>query len=101
MLWTSLDTEAGHVTRFTRSRLAAAFNKAGFQIDRIEYFDSLGFPAALGVRLMEAMGLFRYNPASVRFYDRALFPISRVLDKVFRKLLGKNLILVARKPCAT
>ena len=101
MLWSSLDTEAGHVTRFTRSRLAAAFKKAGFQIDRIEYFDSLGFPAALGVRLMEAVGLFRYNPASVRLYDRAIFPVSRMLDKVFRKLLGKNLILVARKPCTT
>ena len=100
MLWTSLDTEAGHVTRFTRSRLAAAFNKVGFQIDRIEYFDSLGFPAALGVRLMEVVGLFRYNPTSVRFYDCVLFPISRTLDKVFRRLLGKNLILVARKPGA-
>lgn len=101
MLWTSLDTEAGHVTRFTRSRLAAAFKDAGFQIDRIEYFDSLGFPAALGVRFMEAIGMFRYNPASVRLYDRAIFPVSRMMDTVFRKLLGKNLILVARKPCAT
>lgn len=101
MLWTSLDTEAGHVTRFTRARLAAAFRKAGFQIDRIEYFDSLGFPAALGVRLMEAMGMFRYNPASVRLYDRAIFPVSRMLDKAFRGLLGKNLILVGRKPCAS
>ena len=98
MLWTSLDSEAGHVTRFTRLRLSGAFRKAGFEVDRVEYFDSLGFPAALGVRLMEAVGMFRYNPASIKFYDRAIFPVSQFLDRFFRKLFGKNLILVGRKP---
>lgn len=98
MLWTSLDDEAGHVTRFTRHRLKMAFRKAGFAIDKVDYFDSLGFPAALGVRFMEALGLFRYNPASVKLYDRAIFPVSRFLDLFLRKLIGKNLILVGRKP---
>lgn len=97
MLWTSLDSEAGHVTRFTRGRLAAVFRKAGFEISAIDYFDSLGFSAALGVRLMEAVGLFRYDPASVKLYDRAIFPLSRFLDIFLRKLIGKNLILVGRK----
>ena len=98
MLWTSLDSEAGHVTRFTRPRLGAAFRKAGFEIERINYFDSLGFPAALGVRLMEAAGLFRYNPASVKLYDRAIFPVSQFLDMFLRRVIGKNLVLVGRKP---
>lgn len=100
LLWTSLDTEAGHVTRFTRQSLGTAFRKAGFEIERIDYFDSLGFPAALGVRLMEAVGLFRYNPGSVKLYDRAIFPASRILDRLLRKVIGKNLILVGRKPLA-
>jgi len=98
MLWTSLDDEAGHVTRFTRPRLREAFRHAGFSIDKVEYFDCLGFPAALGVRLMEALKLFRYDPVSVRFYDRAIFPVSRSLDFLFRKIIGKNLILTGSKP---
>lgn len=98
MLWTSLDTEAGHVTRFTRKRLSAAIRNAGFEIEGVDYFDSLGFPAALGVRALEGVGLFRYNPGSVKFYDRVLFPVSQVLDIFLRKLVGKNLILVGRKP---
>jgi SAM-dependent methyltransferase len=98
MLWTSLDSEAGHVTRFTRPRLGAAFRKAGFEIETIRYFDSLGFPAALGVRLMEAVGLFRYNSASVKLYDSAIFPISQFLDMFLHKVIGKNLVLVGRKP---
>ena len=97
ILWTSLDDEVGHVTRFTRSRLSASLRKAGFRVGRIEYFDSLGFPAALAVRLLEKLNMFRYEPGSVKFYDRHIFPVSRVLDGALRKVLGKNLVAVARR----
>lgn len=97
MLWTSLDDEVGHVTRFTQNTLAAALRRGGFEISKLEYFDCLGFPAALGVRLMETVGMFRYQPDAVRFYDQRIFPSSRYLDRFFQKLLGKNLLAVAQK----
>jgi len=97
ILWTSLDDEVGHVTRFTRNTLAAALRKGGFEISKMEYFDSLGFPAALSVRVMEKLGMFRYKPGAVKFYDRRIFPSSRYLDRFFQNLLGKNLVAVARK----
>ena len=97
-LWTSLDDEVGHVRRFTRRSLGGALRRAGFTIGRIEHFDSLGFPAALAVRFLEAFGMFRYRPGTVSFYDSRIFPISRGLDGVFRHVLGKNLIAVVRKP---
>ena len=84
------------MTRFTRNRLSASLRKAGFDVRRIEYFDSLGFPAALTVRLLEKLNMFRYEPGSVKFYDRNIFPISRTLDGAFRNLLGKNLVAVAQ-----
>jgi SAM-dependent methyltransferase len=96
-LWTSLDDEVGHVRRFTRRTLGMAFRHAGFTITRIEYFDCLGFPAALAVRVLEGLGMFRYRPETVGFYDRRIFPVSRCLDMAFRHLLGKNLIALARK----
>jgi len=97
MLWTSLDTEVGHVTRFTRGSLSAALRRAGFEIDRLGYFDSLGFPAALAVRLMERMGMFSYGGGAVKLYDRYIFPVSRMMDAGLSPLLGKNLIATARK----
>ena len=64
---------------------------------KIEYFDSLGFPAALAVRLFEMLRIFHYNRNSVRFYDRFVFPISRRLDGVLKGVVGKNLVAVAKK----
>jgi SAM-dependent methyltransferase len=97
ILWTSLDDEVGHVTRFTHANLKSALDLSGFSILRIEYFDSLGFPAALAVRFLEMLRIFRYSPSSVRFYDQFIFPLSRCLDKALSRVVGKNLIAVARK----
>ena len=43
ILWTSLDTEVGHVRRFTRPMLASALARAGFEVVSLRYFDFLGF----------------------------------------------------------
>jgi SAM-dependent methyltransferase len=98
ILWTSLDDEVEHVQRFTRGSLRPAFVKAGFEVLDLRYFDSLGFPAALAVRALEKIGLFRYSSGSVGFYDRYVFPISRALDRVASRAVGKNIIAVVRNP---
>src|SRR5262249_50985428 len=78
--------------------LNRALSLAGFESTRFRYFDSLGFPAALAVRFLEKLGLFRYSSKSVGLYDRYVFPISRAVDRVAWGLIGKNLIAVARAP---
>jgi SAM-dependent methyltransferase len=98
ILWTSLDDEVGHVRRFTRTSLTRALSGRGFFVKHSRYFDSLGFPAALGVRVLESAGAFRYSPATVGFYDRALLPISLVGDRLLSGVLGKNVIAIASKP---
>ena len=97
ILWTSLDDEVQHVRRFDCQSLRLTLERAGFHIDQITYFDSLGFLAALGIRALETFGLFRYNSATVGFYDRYLFPISRRLDRLLNGRIGKNLIAVASR----
>ena len=96
-LWTSLDDEVGHVQRFTIRSLAGAIQKAGFVIQTARYFDSLGFVAAIGLRLFERLGLFRYSQSTVGFYDRYLFPVSLIGDRVFFRIFGKNVVLLATK----
>ena len=61
ILWTSLDDEVQHVCRFDRQSLRLALERAGFHIEHMKYFDSLGFPAKLGVRILEQFNLFKYE----------------------------------------
>ena len=97
LLWTSLDDEVGHVTRFTRRSLTLHLQDAGFEIMRVEYFDSVGSLAALAVRALEKVKLFKYSGGSIRFYDRSIFPVSRHMDAICRHFVGKNLFAVARR----
>ena len=96
LLWTANDTRVGHRRRYTRSGLRQLFRGAGFGVADVRYVDSLGFFAALAYRwLGRADG--QLTPRSVRLYDRFLFPASRRLDGVLHPLLGKNLLLRARR----
>jgi SAM-dependent methyltransferase len=97
ILWTSLDDEVQHVCRFNARSLRFVLERAGFRIEVMKYFDSLGFPAALGVRVLEQFNLFKYGSRSVSFYDRYLFPVSRQLDRLLKCRFGKNLIAVASR----
>ncbi len=96
LLWTSNDTAVGHQRRYRRSELLQRFRNAGFVVDDVRYVDSLGFLATLAFRLVgRADG--QITAASVRLYDRVLFPVSLVLDRAFHRLAGKNLLLRARR----
>jgi len=97
LLWTSLDDEVAHVQRFTRRSLREVLQQAGFQVETLRYFDSAGFPAALAVKALERLGLFRYSPTTVGFYDRAILPISLAGDRFLSSVAGKNVIAIARK----
>jgi SAM-dependent methyltransferase len=97
ILWTSLDDEVEHVRRFDRHSLRVALESAGFHIEHLKYFDFFGFPAALGVRVLEQINLFKYGSGSVGFYDRYIFPVSQQMDRFFKGAIGKNLIAIARR----
>jgi hypothetical protein len=58
--------------------------------------DSLGFPAPLLYKLLDR-GTGDLRPGSVSAYDRLVFPLSRLTDRAFGKLFGKNVLLVAVK----
>ncbi len=99
-LYTRMDARVGHVRRYTRKTLIAAVRSAGFTIDRVEYVDSLGFFATLLFKVVGDRG-GDINPRALRLYDRAVFPLSRLLDAVTQRWFGKNLLLVAHSDAAT
>lgn len=99
ILWSLLDEEVGHYRRYEIDELKRKCEQANLRIDALHFADSLGFFAGI------AMKVFGYNKASgigslrsLKFYDKWLLPISKILDAMgFRHFLGKNIVLVASK----
>lgn len=96
VLYTSMDAKVGHIRRYTRTGLSSTVAAAGFGIQRVRYVDSLGFFAALLFKLFDA-GQGNVNRSALKLYDRAIFPVSALLDHVTGRWFGKNLLLTASK----
>ncbi len=97
ILFSSMDRKIGHYRRYRRHGLVEIATKAGFVVERVEYADSMGFFVTL---LYKVIGSRRgdVSSASVRVYDRFIFPVSRVLDRLgCSRVFGKNLLVVMRR----
>lgn len=97
VLYSAMDRKVGHLRRYRHGLMTQRAEAAGFEVVSCRYADSLGFPATL---LYRAVGSRKgdINERSVAAYDRLAFPASLVLDRVVGRWLGKNLVLVARRP---
>jgi SAM-dependent methyltransferase len=96
-LYSELDFNAGHYRRYSVAALRKAVEGAGFEIVSARYFDVLGvLPYYLVYRVLRRPAI---SGSTMWGYDRVLVPVSRFMQNVLRKPpLGKNVILVARKP---
>lgn len=93
-LFSENDRQVGHWRRYTKQSLRMVIQSAGFQIQKIHYFDFLGaFAWFFACRLM---GLLP-NASNVGFYDRLLVPVSRTFESIAPPILGKNLVAIATK----
>jgi SAM-dependent methyltransferase len=98
-LYSDADRAVGHYRRYRRKELRDKVEAAGYSITDCCYVDSLGFFAWLSTRIFgyrTRTGLG--NDRSLILYDKWLYPLSRLLDRLgLRHLFGKNLLLVARR----
>ena len=95
MLFSAMDRHVGHVRRYRRRALIELVEEAGFVVDRCRFVDSLGFVAGLVYRLLGRSGTL--STGAVASYDR-VFPISRALDHLVDRWVGKNLVLLGHSP---
>jgi len=98
VLFTAMDHKVGHLRRYRRAGLRALVRGAGLAVDDVRYVDSLGFFATLAYRVLASGGDGSLDRRAVRVYDRLIFPVSRALDVLLSRCLGKNLLLLATKP---
>lgn len=96
VLYSSMDRLVGHCRRYTRQDLADKVQQAGFEVLRNEYVDSAGFLASL---LFKAFGndSGSINRSALVAYDRYVFPLSRLADRLLGRVIGKNVWLIARR----
>lgn len=96
-LFSDLDVSVGHFRRYKRKELIKKVEEAGFSVQACFYNDCIGVLAALAIRIFGYKNNMKLGSmGSIIFYDKLIYPISRVLDKiVFRNLIGKNLFLFA------
>jgi SAM-dependent methyltransferase len=94
-LWSSLDDKVCHYRRYTKNTLRMLV-RPKFSIEKLQYADSLGFIAALTFRLLrkESASL---TAQSIAWYDKWIFPPSRLLDVLFHRFFGKNVFVICKK----
>jgi 2-polyprenyl-3-methyl-5-hydroxy-6-metoxy-1,4-benzoquinol methylase len=96
LLYTSMDRRVGHLRRYRRGALRRKVEAAGFDVLAAEYVDSLGFLAALAYRVAgSASG--DIDRRALRLYDRFVFPVSRWSDRALKRVIGKNVLIVAER----
>jgi len=93
-IWTKMDDNVGHYRRYTKASLQEKLIKAGFEVESICYSDPIGFVLAKAFKLI---GSESGNPGdrSLLLFDRVLFPVSALLDRMTRHVFGKNVLAFA------
>ena len=98
-IYAPLDGDLGHFRRYTRPELRRKLEDAGFRVERLHYFNCLGYFAWwFSFCLLKKRSL---EPRQVRLYDRVFFPAVHFLEKrVMRPPFGQSLLAIARAASA-
>jgi len=102
-LWSPHDDMTHHRRRYTASRLVAALQSAGFTVTYVSYFNTLLFPLAAAMRLLEratgrAGGEQSVPPEPLNAMLRVVFGSERLaLVRGWRLPYGLSLIAVAHR----
>jgi SAM-dependent methyltransferase len=94
-IYAPIDKDFGHFRRYTRPELRRKLGAAGFTIERLIYFNWVGYFAWwLNFRLLKKR---RFEVAKVRAFDQLIFPIvHRIESSLFRPPFGQSLLAIAR-----
>lgn len=92
---TNLDLLVEHLRRYKTSDMLYLGVRCKLSISRLQYCDPIGCILAYIYKIIGGSG--NLNPKTIWLFDRLLFPLSRALEILSRKLFGKNVVAVYRK----
>ena len=93
-LYTPFDKAVGHFRRYNK-RMLREIAPRELKLERMSYLDSVGLLASIGNRVL----LHQPMPtqSQLRFWDRIMIPVSRVLDPLTFYSIGKSVLGVWSK----
>ncbi len=90
-LYSEFDRAIGHFRRYDRGMMRR-IAPSGLVERHSEYLDAAGMLLSLGNRLVLRSG--QPTLGQVRFWDRRVVPVSRVLDPLLGRMVGKSVLMV-------
>lgn len=94
-LFSAFDDALGHERRYSARSLAEVFPRELRQ-ERVFYADSLGALLSASNRILLRKSLPTLR--QVLFWDRAVVPVSRIVDRLTRSWFGRSVIAVYSRP---
>ena len=90
-----IDRNFGHYRRYERGEFARKLERAGFEVERLHYYNVLGY---FGWWLnFVVLKREHFDIGSVTMFDRFLFPVGNAIERhVLRPPFGQSLLAVAR-----
>lgn len=95
-LYSSMDRKVGHFRRYRRHSLEKLVREFDGKLVKSGYADSIGFIASIAYKYSGNKS-GDIDQQALKVYDRYVFPISRVLDRVLGSMIGKNAYLLWEK----
>jgi SAM-dependent methyltransferase len=92
-LFSPFDAALGHFRRYSRSMLKQ-LGPANAQLEDVFYLDSAGLLLSAGNKLLLRQSM--PTKGQIRFWDRIVVPVSRVLDRVLSGSVGKSIVGIWR-----
>lgn len=95
-LYSQIDANTGHIRRYTKQRFRELTKSAGLELVSLRYFETVGIiPYLIVYKLLRRRVI---TSSSTSIYNNVILPLSMFLYRITRgHLIGKNLVLVARK----
>ncbi len=96
-LFTELDVKIGHFRRYNVKMLKKICDQNDLDVENISFFDSVGFIILFFMKFLRIDSCKKITAKNLIFYEKIIVKINIILDLIFRKICGKNIILIARK----
>jgi len=90
-LYSEFDKAIGHFRRYSKPSLLAAAPPVLQPVEAF-YLDAVGMAASLANRLLLRASM--PTDGQIKFWDRVLVPVSRVIDPVLGRSIGKSVVAI-------
>lgn len=95
-LYSDFDKALGHHRRYNKASLLKLFEGTPSKIIQLQYFDFMGYLAALTFKFL-SMKSDSVSKEKIKFFDRFLFPLNFFFDWIFQFIAGKNVLIAIEK----